>query len=402
VEHANELILISAFLVLICIMAGQVATRLGAPVLLTFLSVGIFFGEDGVGGILFDDKSTAHLICSLALAIILFDGGLRTPIAMFKRAFKAALSLSTVGVLITAALTGGFAAWLTDMSPLHGLLLGSIVASTDAAAVFLLLHQKNIRLKDHVNATLEVESGINDPMAIFLTVICVSLLKSGGETSWLFVAGLFLKQMGLGLAIGYAGGMGLVQLLRNFRMETSLYPVIVLAGGLLIFSGTNIVGGSGFLAAYIAGIAFANSGHKKLVFIRQFNDAMAWIAQVSMLLTLGLLVTPTKLVAYIIPAVLIAVFLIVVARPIAVWCSLCLGDFNWREKTFISWVGLRGAIPIYLALVPALSGIENGQYYFNVAFIIVIASLILQGWTINPLARKLKIMQEPHTLKHLI
>lgn len=381
-------------LMLLCVMAGQIATRLGAPVLLMFLGVGIFFGEDGPGGIMFDDKHTAYLVCSLALATILFDGGLRTPVSSFKQAFKPALSLSTFGVLITAAITGGFATWLMELTPIHGLLIGSIVASTDAAAVFLLLHQKGIRLKQRVNATLEVESGINDPMAIFLTTTCVSLLSVGANVHWFSIIGMFVQQMGLGLVIGYAGGTGLVHMLRHSSLETSLYPVVVLAGGLLIFGGSNMVGGSGFLAVYIAGITFANSGHQKLVFIRQFNDAMAWIAQVVMLLTLGLLVTPTKLVEYIVPAVLIAIVLIAVARPIAVWCSLPTGNFNWKEKTFISWVGLRGGIPIYLALVPALSGIENGQYYFNVAFIIVVASLLLQGWTINPLARRLGITED--------
>jgi cell volume regulation protein A len=391
VDYTSQLILVGSVLMLLCVMAGQIATRLGAPVLLMFLGVGIFFGEDGPGGIVFDDKNTAYMVCSLALAVILFDGGLRTSVSSFKQAFKPALSLATVGVFITAVITGGFAVWLMDMSLVHGMLIGSIVASTDAAAVFLLLHQKGIKLKGRISATLEVESGINDPMAIFLTVTCITLLSAGADTGWMSIVGMFIKQMGLGAVIGYAGGVGLVQLLRRSRLETSLYPVVVLAGGLVIFGGSNLAGGSGFLAVYIAGITFANSGHRKLIFIRQFNDAMAWIAQVGMLLTLGLLVTPTKLVEYIVPAVLIAVFLIAVARPVAVWCSLPGAGFNWREKMFISWVGLRGGIPIYLALIPALMGVEGGQYYFNTAFIIVLSSLIVQGWTINPLARKLEI-----------
>lgn len=392
-EHASQIIFIGAFLMLLSILAGQFSSRLGAPVLLAFLGVGIFFGEDGPGGIIFDDKNTAFLVCSIALAMILFDGGLRTQYKTFKQAFKPALSLSTIGVVITAALTGSFAVWLMDLKPLHGMLLGSIVASTDAAAVFLLLHQKDMKLKEHVSATLEAESGINDPMAIFLTMTCVSLLTASSGQNWLSIAGVFIQQMGLGLAIGYAGGVALVHLLRFIRLDAGLYPVVVLVGGLLIFGSTNMVGGSGFLAVYLAGITFANSGFQKMMLIKHFNDGMAWIAQLVMLLTLGLLVTPTKLVEYLFPAILIAVFLIVVARPVAVWCSLPVSRFNWREKTFISWVGLRGAIPIYLALVPALSGIENGQYYFNIAFIIVVASLILQGWTINTLARRLGLTE---------
>ncbi len=395
-EHASELISIGAVLMLLSVLAGQFSTRLGAPVLLTFLGVGVFFGEDGPGGIVFNDKNTAFLICSIALAMILFDGGLRTHFTTFRQAFKPALSLSTLGVLMTAMLTGGFATWLMGLNPLQGMLLGSLVASTDAAAVFLLLHQKGIHLKTSVSSTLEVESGMNDPMAIFLTITCVSLLAadSGSSQGWLAVTGLFVRQMGLGLVIGYAGGIGLTSLLRFIRLETGLYPVVVLIGGLLIFGGTNMVGGSGFLAVYLAGITFANSGFQKIMLIKHFNDGMAWIAQLVMLLTLGLLVTPTKLVEHITSAIGIAIFLIVVARPIAVWFSLLASNFNRREKVFISWVGLRGAIPIYLALVPALSGIENGQYYFNIAFIIVLASLILQGWTINPLARILNINEE--------
>lgn len=392
-EYASQLILIGAFLILLCVMAAQIATRLGAPVLLTFLCVGIFLGEDGPGGIIFDDKDTAFLICSIALATILFDGGLRTSIGTFKQSFKSALSLSTFGVLITAIATGSFAAWLMDLDIISGMLIGSIVSSTDAAAVFMLLHQRGIRLKEHVKTTLEVESGINDPMAIFLTVTCVSLLSNGVDWNWLSVIGMFIKQMGIGMIIGCVGGVALVQLLHHSCLEISLYPIVALVGGLVIFGGSNMVGGSGFLAVYIAGVAFANTGHKKLVYIRQFNDAMAWIAQLGMLLTLGLVVTPTKMLEHIVPAVIIAVFLIAVARPIAVWCSMPTDRFDWKEKAFISWVGLRGAIPIYLALIPSLSGIENGSYYFHVAFTIVVASLLLQGWTINPLARKLGIAE---------
>ena len=389
-EHADKIILIGAFLMLISILAGQLSNRLGAPLLLTFLGVGVFFGEDGPGGIVFNDKHSAYLICSVALAIILFDGGLRTNVRHFRHAFKHALVLSTFGVLITATITGLFASWLLGISSLHGMLLGSIVASTDAAAVFLLLHQKGLRLKEEVSTTLEVESGINDPMAVFLTFGCITLM-SGSSPHFSDMLSLFVKQMGLGMVIGYAGGMALTHLLRSIRLETGLYPVVVLAGGMLIFSGANIVGGSGFLAVYLAGITFANSGFHKLVLIKHFNDGMAWIAQLVMLLTLGLLVTPTSLLSYIFPALLICLVLIVIARPIAVWCSLSHSKFTWREKNFISWVGLRGAIPIYLALIPALSGVENGALYFDVAFIIVCSSLTFQGWTINPLAHFLKI-----------
>lgn len=395
-DHASQLILFGSFLMLLSVLAGQLSNRLGAPVLLTFLAVGIFFGENGPGGVIFNDKKTAFFICTTALAIILFDGGLRTNIHIFRLAVKPALALSTVGVLITAILTGLFAAWIMRLNHLNGLLIGSIVASTDAAAVFLLLYQRGLRLRERIRATLEIESGMNDPMAVFLTITCVGLLSASEEaTAWLPILALFVKQMGLGLMIGYAGGAGLLYLSRHIRLEIGLYPVVVLSGGMFIFASANILDGSGFLAVYIAGVTFANGGHQKLTIIKQFNDGMAWIAQLVMLLTLGLLVTPERLGDYIPPGILIAVFLILVARPLAVWCCLTHSHFNWRDKSFISWVGLRGAIPIYLALIPALSGIENGHDYFNIAFIIVVASLVLQGWAINPLAHKLRIVDEP-------
>lgn len=388
-EHAMQLILLGGLLMLMSILAGQLSNRLGAPVLLTFLGVGIFFGVDGPGGIAYDDTHNAFLICSAALAIILFDGGLRTPMPAFKMAFRPALMLSTVGVLITAFATAFFAVWFTGVDTLHGFLLGSIIASTDAAAVFLLLHQRGVHIPARVSATLEVESGINDPMAVFLTMACVTLLTASTQPSWMSIAGVFIHEMGLGIVVGYAGGIALSQLLKQVKLDAGLYPVVTLLGGLIIFSGAAVVGGSGFLAAYIGGMTFANNAFSKMMLIKHFNDGMAWIAQLVMLLTLGLLVTPSNMVEYIVPAVMIAVFLMMVARPLAVWVCLIGQNFTTQEKTFVSWVGLRGAIPIYLALIPALSGIENGHYYFNVAFIIVISSLLLQGWTINLLATKL-------------
>ncbi len=379
---------------MLSVLAGQASARIGAPLLLTFLGMGILFGEDGPGGIIFNDKHTTYVVCSLALAIILFDGGLRTPLKAFKTALRPALMLSTIGVLVTALVTGVFTAWLMNIELLKGLLVGSIVASTDAAAVFLLLHQRNVRLQGKINATLEVESGINDPMAIFLTITCVELLTATQHPGWFAILSMFVKQMGLGMLIGYAGGSALCRMMRWMRLDVGLYPVFALTGGLCIFGGTNLVDGSGFLAVYLAGLTFANSGFTKTQLIKQFNDGVAWTAQLIMLLVLGLLVTPSNLIGYLIPALLIALVLIVVARPLAVWMCLPYSGFNREEKTFIAWVGLRGAIPLYLAIIPALSGVENGHYYFNVAFIIVLASLVLQGWTINPLARRLGLIEE--------
>lgn len=376
---------------LLSILAGQLSSRIGAPLLLTFLSVGIFFGEDGPGGIVFNDKETAYMACSIALAIILFDGGLRTRLETFRQAVRPALLLATLGVMVTAGIVAIFAIWFLGISPLHSLLIGSIVASTDAAAVFLLLHQRDIRLKRHISATLEVESGINDPMAILLTITCVELMLGDPQSGVVHMLSAFAKQMGLGLMAGYAGGMALSHGMRRLKLDAGLYPVMAMTAGLLIFGGTNFVGGSGFLAVYLAGLTFANSGFPKTLLIKQFNDGMAWVAQIIMLLVLGLLVTPSHLVDYLAPALWIALALIVLARPMAVWLCLSFDGFTWREKTFVSWVGLRGAIPLYLALIPALSGIDNGRYYFNIAFIIVLTSLITQGWSINPLARWLRL-----------
>ena len=391
-DFVNQLIFVGAVLMVFSVLAGQMSSRVGAPLLLTFLLVGIFCGEDGPIGIIFNDKEIAYVVSSLALAIILFDGGLRTPLRNFQSVLRPALLLSTVGVLLTAIITAFFASWLLGINLLSGLLIGSIVASTDAAAVFLLLRQRGIYLKERVNAALEVESGINDPMAIFLTISCVEMMTGEITPTTTELIFLFIRQMGLGIALGYAGGIALARLMTGLKLDVGLYPVLVLMGGLAIFGGTNLVEGSGFLAVYIAGITFSNCGLlNKTRLIKQFHNGLAWISQLVMMLVLGLLVTPSNLVHYIWPALGVATALILVARPVAVWLCLIGSHFNWQEKTFISWVGLRGAIPIYLALIPALTNVRYGHYYFNIAFIIVLASLIVQGWSINGVAKKLKL-----------
>lgn len=393
-EFSDTLFFISAVVVLSSVLAGQLSSRIGSPILLTYLCVGIFFGEDGPGGIQFDDIETAFTACSLALAIILFDGGIRTPMRIFRASFSNALLLSTLGVFVTASITGGFAAWLLDVDLIYGMLLGAIVASTDAAAVFLLLQQRGIKLRHRVKYILEVESGINDPMAIFLTITFVELLSSDINAGFLPFAGLFLKQMGIGLAAGYAGGHGITYLMKRLKLDAGLYPIVTLSFGLLIYGGTNLLGGSGFLAVYLAGLTFSASGYARLTLIKQFSDGLAWMAQLIMMLILGLLVTPSNLLDYLVPALWVSMALLFVARPAGVWLCLIGSSFNWREKTFVSWVGLRGAVPIYLALLPALAGIPSAHYYFNTAFIIVLISLILQGWTVNPLAKKLKLVDD--------
>lgn len=392
-EFSDTLLFVCAVLVLSSVLAGQLSSYVGAPILLVYLCMGIFFGEDGPGGIRFDDIEVGFTVCSLALAIILFDGGIRTPIKIFRASLGNAVLLSTVGVFVTAAVTGGFAAWLLDVELIYGLLLGAIVASTDAAAVFLLLQQRGLQLKHRVKYTLEVESGINDPMAVFLTITCVELLKNDISAGVLPFLLLFFKQMGIGLVAGYAGGHGITYLMQRLRLDAGLYPIVTLSVGLLIFGGTNLAGGSGFLAVYLAGLTFAASGYARLTLIKQFSDGLAWMAQLIMMLMLGLLVTPSNLSDYLMPALLVSLALLFVARPLGVWLCLLGSGFNWREKTFVSWVGLRGAVPIYLALIPAIASIPSAHYYFNTAFIIVVVSLVLQGWTINPLAKKLRLVE---------
>ncbi|MDF2097135.1 potassium/proton antiporter [Aquibaculum arenosum] len=394
-ELANQFILLSGALLLVAILAGVLSSRIGAPLLLVFLGLGMAFGEEGPGGIVFHDFNTAYAIGSLALAIILFDGGLRTSFSSLRIAWAPASLLATVGVALTAAMTGTFAWLVLDLSPLAALLVGSIVASTDAAAVFLLLHQRGMDLKRRVGTTLEVESGCNDPMAIFLTITLVELLLHGdGEIGWT-VARTLGEQMGYGAVIGLAGGWLLAQVVNRLELAPGLYPVFVVAGALVIFGGTQELGGSGFLAVYLAGIIAGNRRLRANQLVRRFHDGIAWVSQIAMFMMLGLLVTPSSLAPDLVPALLIAGGLMFVARPLAVF--LCLWPFRFKpeERLFIAWVGLRGAVPIFLAIIPVLGGIDHGIDLFNVAYIVVLTSLLLQGWTVPWLARRLDIELPP-------
>ncbi len=391
-EFTNQLIFFSGLLLCLSILAGIVSNRTGAPLLLAFLGVGIVFGEDGPGGIVFNDMPLSYSVCSFALAIILFDGGIHTSLPRFRQALRPALSLATVGVLTTAGIIGACIWYVLGGDILHALLLGSIMASTDAAAVFLLLRQKGMQLDDKITGTLEVESGINDPMAIFLTLTIVQIILSQGmEGAWLTVAGDFFRQLGVGAVFGYAGGKALSWFFDRLELDSGLYPIFALAGGLVVFGAANHIGGSGFLAVYIAGLLLGNHDYQAKKLVQQFMDGMAWLSQLGMLLVLGLLVTPTRLVENIGDALMITAILIFIARPMAVFLSLACEKFSYREKLFISWVGLRGAIPLYLAIIPVLLGVEGN--YFNIVFIVVLCSLFIQGWTIHPMAKLLKLEQ---------
>ena len=388
--------LVATALVLLAAFSSLIAFRFGAPLLLLFLLIGLATGVDGLG-IEFSNNAFAYALGSIALAVILFDSGYGTSLQSFKLSAAPALTLSTLGVLMTAGLFGLLAHLLLDFSYLEGLLLGSIVASTDAAAVFFLLRIGGINIRDRVRSTLEVESGTNDPMAIFLTMALVQLLSSSQGYSGfdLDLLRLFIEQMGLGLALGLIGGTLIVFVLRRISIERGLAPIFMLAMALLVFSYTGAVGGSGFLAVYVAGIYAGSQKIPANGAITRFQDGMTWLAQIVMFLVLGLLATPSQFPSILIPAVLLGLFLVFVARPLAVWACLLPFDFTQRETGFIAWVGLRGAVSILLAILPILGGLEGGQTYFNVAFLVVMISLVLQGWTIKPVARRLGLIIPP-------
>ncbi|MGO7214473.1 potassium/proton antiporter [Rhizobium ruizarguesonis] len=389
-------VLVSTALVLLAAFSSLLAFRFGAPLLLLFLMIGLAAGVDGLG-IEFSNNYLAYILGSIALAVILFDSGFGTPMQAFRLAAVPSLALASVGVLITASLFAFAAMWLLNFTWLEGLLLGSIVASTDAAAVFFLLRIGGINIRDKVRSTLEVESGTNDPMAIFLTIALVEVLASGERYAGINIGmlAMFVQQMGLGVILGLLGGMMIVLIVSRLDTDRGLTPIFVLALALLVFSFTGAVGGSGFLAVYVAGIYAGNRKMQAIGTIKRFQDGMTWLAQIIMFLVLGLLATPSQFPVIIVPAILLALFLIFVARPLAVWLSLLPFDYTQQEIGFVAWVGLRGAVSILLAIMPILGGLENGQIYFNTAFIIVLVSLLVQGWTIKPVAKKLGLIIPP-------
>ncbi len=381
-------ILLGSLLVLAGILSSLIALRFGAPLLLVFLLLGVLAGEGGPGGLKFDDVGVAYTVGSIALALILFDGGLRTRFASFRNVLGPAVTLATAGVLITALLTAPVAKLVLGIGWIQALLIGAVVASTDAAAVFFLINARGLRLRPRVRAVLEVESGTNDPFAVFLALLLVEILLLG-EQSWSHALFTFLRDAILGFIIGFAGGQIICLVLNRLTLAQGLHAPFVAVSALVVFAFANALHASGYLAVYLAGLVVGNKQTRAHNSVVVFLDAITWLAQIVMFVLLGLLAWPHRLADSLFGSVAVAVVLMLVARPAAV--ILCLAPFNfqWREVMFISWVGLRGAVGIFLASIPLLVGVPGANLFFDVAFVVVLSSLLVQGWTVALAARKL-------------
>lgn len=385
------LFLLGGFLVTLSILASRLSSLFGVPLLLIFLGLGMLAGEEGILGIVFDDYGMAFVIGHLALAMILLDGGLRTRLKTFRVGFRPALSLATLGVFLTSGCVGIIAMWIFDLTLVEGLLVGAIVGSTDAAAVFSMLSGRGVNLNERVGATLEIESGTNDPMAIFLTLMLVALL-TGELGGWWETVIFLLSQFGIGLAVGIGGGWLSAKLLRWLDLAPGLYSLLALGLGFSVFGFTSVLDGSGFLAIYLTGLMIGNQPGRHLNFILPVHDGLAWLSQIGLFLVLGLLVTPSELWDVALPASMVALALIFLARPLAVLLTIKpFFKFRWRETLFIAWVGLRGAVPIVLAIFPLMGGVENASLYFNIAFAVVLLSLLIQGGSLTWMARWMRV-----------
>ena len=394
-DFVNHLLLIGALLMFAGILLGAFSSRLGVPFLLVFLVVGMLAGEDGVGGIKFNDYGTAFFVGNLALAIILLDGGLRTKLSTFRVALRPSLVLATVGVVFTALAVGLFAAWVLSIDWRLGLLLGAIVGSTDAAAVFAMLKSSGTRLNERVANTLEIESGVNDPMAIALTTVLIELLMSPGQSHGLAMVGELALQFGLGIVLGLALGRALSWAMQRASLGEGLGALLLCSGGVAAFALVNSLGGSGFIAVYLVGLVVGNRTRRAGENLLRAMDGMAWLAQSSMFLLLGLLVTPAAIPGILPAALAISAFLMLAARPAAVWLSLLPFRFAAREVGFVGWMGLRGAVPIVLAMFPMLAGVPGSGTLFNVAFVVVLTSLLFQGTTVAFAARRFGVGLPP-------
>lgn len=385
-------LLLGSIMLFLSIIASKTSFRLGIPSLVLFLVVGMLAGSDGPGGIFFNDFKVAKLLGVAALNFILFSGGLETKWESIRPIIWQGLSLSTIGVLITAIGVGVFTSYLMGYSLLEGLLLGAIVSSTDAAAVFSILRSRKVGLKGNLRPLLEFESGSNDPMAYFITIGVIFLLEHP-EATFAALIPKFFKGMAIGALAGYASGRVMTFVINRIRLDIEgLYPVLILSLVFFTYSFTDFIGGNGFLSVYIGALLLGNSSflHKKSLI--RFYDGQAWLMQIVMFLTLGLLVFPHEIVPLLGPGIIISAFLIFVARPVAVMVSLVFfPELNIRKKFFLSWVGLRGAVPIIFAMYPLIAGIPVAKDVFNLVFFISVSSVLLQGTTLTTVARWLRV-----------
>ncbi|MCC9136585.1 potassium/proton antiporter [Pontibacter silvestris] len=395
----EDILLGASILLMISILISKSLGRLGIPALALFLGVGMLAGSEGIGGIYFDDSRTAQSLGTIALTIILFSGGLDTRWESIRPILWRGVTLSTLGVFITAILVGLFATYVLNFTLLEGLLLGAIVSSTDAAAVFSILRSKNIGLKNNLRPTLELESGSNDPMAYFLTVSFTFLLTNEGANIWQLVP-MFFLQMSIGALMGVVMGRVMVWVINNIKLEQEgLYPALTLAMVVFTFAFTNLISGNGFLAVYISSVILGNKNfiHKRS--LSRFYDGVAWLMQILMFLTLGLLVFPSQMLPVIGMGILISLFLIFVARPISVFIGLSFFKISLQDKLYVSWVGLRGAVPIVFATYPLLAGVEKSNMIFNIVFFIVLTSVMLQGTTLKLVADWLNLSEQDNSPK---
>lgn len=401
------LLLVGSILFFISMLVGKAGHRFGVPVLLLFLIVGMVFGSDGFG-LVFENVQTAQTIGTICLTIILFSGGLDTRFSEIKPIIWPGVMLATLGVFITAILTGFFTYWLSGLmfpsmgiSLLTAMLLASTFSSTDSASVFGILRSKGLVLKNNLRPLLELESGSNDPMAYMLTIMFMGIIQSGADPNIGVVAVTIMVQLVIGAGMGYFLGKGSVIVINRIRMaNASLYPVLLLIVGIFIFASTYFLKGNGYLAVYIAGLVIGNSkfSHKRTSM--KFMDGFAWMSQILLFLTLGLLVNPGELIEVLIPALVISVFLILVGRPLTVFLTLIpFRKIGYRDKLFISWVGLRGAVPIIFAILPLAEGVPHARWIFNIVFVITIVSLLVQGTSLTMVARWLGLAEKPTRYK---
>lgn len=395
-EAMNLLLLAGGLLVFVSLLAGVYSARLGLSFLLVFLVAGMLVGEDGPGGVKFDSPLLSAWVGNVALATILLEGGLNTRMSTFRQGFKPALLLATVGVVVTACIVGAVTMRVLKVDARHGLLLGAIVASTDAAAVFSLLRHAGIKLGERVSATLEMESGLNDPMAVFLVLALISAIKA--DAGWSHALLLLARQAAFGTAVGWLGGAAVAWLLRKMPLGVSnggLLSLLILSGGLTLFAIAGLIEGSGFLAMYLYGLRIRARAEDAAHAAATALDGFAWAAQATLFLLLGLLVTPHDMLRNLGPTIAIAATLIVVARPLAVLVCLAPLRFPFRQSLFIGWVGLRGAVPIVLALFPLIERVPGTARFFDVAFAVVLASLLLQGASLGWAAKQLHVVEPP-------